>query len=222
LTDRPVDIVSVQNPYNIHSFLQSYQLFTHKEDKPTPNPSRGRMFVMLRHPIDRISSSFYYYGKAHWEPNYDPELAHISLELYAKQNRTDHNYLTRILNNKMDPNDDITPEDFYTAKEILRTKCLIGLLTEKEHSFQRFEKYFQWDYSSDRTKKCHERLLHWDFAMKHPHPHIPEQSEGFQRIVQRNEYDLELYEYARMLFQEQSNLFHYHTEGHVIERKGHF
>lgn len=224
-----MDIISIQDPYLLQTLFQTS---TTKDDTPPHEDTndqhqhqhqhyRGRVFVMFRHPMDRILSSFYYYGKAHWEPNFDPELAHISLELYAKQNRTEHNYLVRTLTN-IPPSDPLTREHLTTAKEILRTKCLIGLLSEKEHSMRRFENYFHWDYSMDRTKQCHERLLHWDFFRKNPHPMIQEGSDQWNRIVAKNELDMELYDYVKQLFHDQANLFHYHDEGHVIGRKGHF
>ena len=44
---------------------------------------RGRFFTMLREPIDRIVSLYYYRRIATWEPTYNPTLKDQTLEEFV-------------------------------------------------------------------------------------------------------------------------------------------
>ena len=101
---------------------------------------KGRMFAMFRDPIDRVVSLFYYLQTATWEPTYNPELADMTLEEYANSTLVEANWMVRALVNKFEG--PLSWDDMNMAKEILRRKCIVGLMNEWELSTDRFNRYF--------------------------------------------------------------------------------
>jgi len=178
-----------------HRFIAVSDLFTFEH--------RAKLFVMMRHPIDRAVSMFYYLSRAKWEKTYDPILSIYELVDYAKTNRMENNWMLRSLVNKMDGY--LTMEDLDMAKEILRTKCLIGLLTKKQASMKRFQAYFGWTELMKKSgvTECEDRLLNWGWSNKNKHPDLEVGSEAYNLIKTKNELDILLYEYAEELFETQ-------------------
>jgi hypothetical protein len=164
------------------------------------------MFTIMRDPIERAVSLFHYLSIADWEPTYSPSLATMSIEMWARSNdRIEYNWVTRFLSNNL--KGDLTQNDLDVAKEILRKKCLIGFLEAKEESMMRLQKYFNWEMKDYKTRECAERILDWGWSNKHSHPQVDYDSPTYELLVKNNIYDLELYEYAKELFQAQSKLF---------------
>ena len=122
----------------------------------------------------------------------------------------------------------LVPGDLDVAKEILRRKCIIGLLEEKGESMKRFDKFFGWraDVSRDsllifedektahavhaarwsknvKDEECSDKLLHWNWMNKNKHPMLEEGTVVYNLLESKNRYDIELYMYARQLFEEQ-------------------
>jgi len=166
---------------------------------------KGRMFTFIRHPIERAVSLFYYLAIAHWEPTYDPDLAYISIEMYARSKRIEHNWMVRFLTNELER--DLTPRHLDLAKEVLRQKCIIGLVDEKNESWLRLMRLFGWEAHSDDGNECLDRHLNFVWSNKHNHPVIEEGTLAWQLLYKQNELDMMLYEYAHLLFQEQAALF---------------
>ena len=141
----------------------------------------------------------------------------MSIELWAQSHHIEDNWLTRSLSNVLLGT--VSHKELDIAKKVLKEKCLIGLLEEKGESFSRFEQYFGWkDISSsvikdggisndDQIKECIERLLYWGWSNKNSHPLVEEGSKAYELLLKQNELDLELYEYAKVLFMEQTSLF---------------
>ncbi|EJK63638.1 hypothetical protein THAOC_15691, partial [Thalassiosira oceanica] len=122
----------------------------------------------------------------------------------------------------------LTHDDLDAAKEVLRRKFVVGLLDEKAESVRRFERFFGWDdpgsasmylLEDERTAEamraerfrrvvdgeCRERTLHWDWEGRGPagQERVEEGSVEWGLVEGRNRMDVELYEYARELFDEQ-------------------
>jgi hypothetical protein len=76
---------------------------------------QGRAFLILRDPIERVTSVCY-----HWVKTVgDLDASIISLEeYYVKGNRIENNWLTRFLTNHMA--DELTKDDLDQAMEILK------------------------------------------------------------------------------------------------------
>lgn len=99
---------------------------------------KGFMFAMMRHPIDRAVSLFYNMRRY---PQYAKVIGPVeTVEMYARSSLVENNWLTRFLSNKLAGK--LTPEHEAIAKEVLRTKCIIGLLSEKTESIRRLELFF--------------------------------------------------------------------------------
>lgn len=206
-TSTPEGIHRAKNMGLIESGLADVIVSQHLHPVATLfNPHKmGRMFAVVRHPIERAVSMFHYLGVANWEPTYDADLAYISIEMYARSKRAEHNWMTRFLSNELER--DLNAKHLAIAKEVLRQKCLVGLLEHKGESFRRFEKYFGWAPKDKDQMECRERLLHWGWSNKHSHPDVEEGSTVWDLLYKKNSFDMELYEYAKNLFAEQSLLF---------------
>jgi hypothetical protein len=189
-----------------------------------PQQTQGVMFALFRHPIDRAVSLFYCKKHDKDSVHYDPLLETLSLEEWVVSPSFIPDYMVRTLVGKIWPPAPLVQVDLDVAKEILRRKCVIGLLGEKGESMKRFERFFGWDVdvSSDRNdvieqqaapeasrwknvkdEECRDRLLYWGWINKNKHPTVEEGSTVFRLLESKNRYDIELYMYARQLFDEQ-------------------
>ncbi|KAL7482555.1 hypothetical protein ACHAW6_008232 [Cyclotella cf. meneghiniana] len=194
---------------------------------------KGVLFALFRHPIDRAVSVFYSKQQVH-DVHFDPTLAIYSLTDWVNSPSYVNDYMVRSLVGKLNERSPqnqppLNRNDLDVAKEILRRKCLVGLIDEKSESFKRFEKFFGWNAEvrrdslvlfggedtaqraqADKWRKeivkdeeCKDRLLHYNWEKKHKHP-TPEESElPYKLLEAKNRFDIELYAYARQLFDEQ-------------------
>ena len=163
---------------------------------------RGRMFTIMRHPIDRAVSLFH---AMKVNKHTKSMLEDVTLEAYAKGSMVENNWMTRFLANQQ--NGELTLQHETIAKELLRTKFLIGILKYKDTSMSRFESYFGWKVQTQKGMDCRERLLDWNWSSKNIHPIVDTKSNAYKLLEQQNEYDIRLYEYAEKLFHDQEILF---------------
>jgi hypothetical protein len=113
---------------------------------------KGRMFALFRHPVQRVTSIFYYLQSATWEPTYNPEYAQWTLFDYANSPYCESNWMVRSLVRKM--TGPLNPEDVLIAQEILRRKCLVGLMEDMEESIRRFHSlYFRPRYFENNANE---------------------------------------------------------------------
>ncbi len=169
--------------------------------------NKGRIFTMIRHPVMRAASLFYFLQDVQWKAKktYNEELANISIHDFFKRKMGESNWLVRYLSNQV-TKPYIDETDLKLAKEILRRKVFVGLTSEREASFNRFQKVFGWNLKSQADVECLNNRLQWDWALKHPHQIVKEGTELWDLILAHNKYDVELFEYAKVLFQEQGAL----------------
>jgi len=163
---------------------------------------RGRMFTMIRHPIERAASLYYRMAK---DKNNDVLLPGMTLEDYARSSLVESNWMTRFLSNNL--KDDVSLEHLVIAKEVLKTKCLVGLLKHKSESMRRFETYFNWVADSERTEECHSKILDWNWPNKNKHQPVREGSEAWGLLMKQNGFDVKLFHYAEEIFREQAAIF---------------
>jgi len=170
---------------------------------------RGRCFTMLRHPIKRAISMFYYLKDATWEHTYSEEYKSMTIEEYASSQFAEDNWMTRFLTNEMSGG--VYERHLDLAKEVLESKCVVGLMEEFTPSVKRFSDYFGWGNSEfggpvkliDRGT-CVSRVIgHPDNA--HSHPNYDESSEVWNLLMQKNRFDVVLYEHAIHLFHDVQN-----------------
>jgi hypothetical protein len=154
---------------------------------------------------------FYYRQAATWDPNFDTQLATMSIDDYVDSNKLLDNFITRSLLN-LDQSASITSDDVAVAKAILRQKFIVGIFEWYEASISRFEKYLGWwdQYSVETdviVNQCHfdEVKLHGNDAGWNPD--VLAGSPTWNKFVIRSWADVELYTYAKNLYSEQSLLF---------------
>lgn len=171
----------------------------------------GRFMVMLRHPVKREVDMFYYRQAATWDPNFDAQLATMSINDYVDSDKLLDNFMTRSLLN-LDQAATITSDDVAAAKAILRQKFVVGIFEWYDASLSRFEKYLGWwdQYSveSDATvNQCHYDEVHAHNHDSGSHPDVPAGGTTWNKFIIRSWADVELYAYAKHLYSEQSSLF---------------
>ena len=170
---------------------------------------KGRCFTLLRHPIRRAISLFYYLKNATWEHTFNEVYKNMTIEEYASSDYSEENWMVRFLSNEM--SDILTDHHLAVAKQILESKCLIGIMEEFLPSFKRFMTYFDWannDYHGPVPMKnrgpCVTRVMqHPDNA--HSHQTFHEGGRVWNILLERNRYDVALYEYALHLFHNVQN-----------------
>jgi len=169
---------------------------------------KGRLFTIFRNPIERAASLFYFIQDTQWkQPNSGNEqFASMTIEEFYQGGFAENNWMTRFLTNELTKGE-LTEEDLNIAKEVLRQKCLIGLLDAKGETFDRFQKYFGWRPKNGSEEECLSKKLEWAWPMKHRHPPIEKGSDAYVLIRAQNIFDLQLYEYATELFKQQEQLF---------------
>lgn len=87
---------------------------------------KARMIAMFRHPTKRIIDLFYYQQRATWEPNYDVDMASMSLEEFAASDKLIDNFMIRLLLD-LSVTTVITFQHVTIAKELVRTKFVVGI-----------------------------------------------------------------------------------------------
>lgn len=167
-----------------------------------PPDNQAKCFTIMRHPVKRAVSLFYYLREASTEKSYDDGFKSMTIEEYAKSNKAESDWMTRSLTQKLSA-PGLRDEDLEKAKEFLRTKCLIGLTNKFDESKKRFENYFGWDNGdfqceNDIMKDLSEHRLRYH--------EVEEGSPTFTLLARRNKYDMKLYDYAVELFEEQRSI----------------
>ena len=177
---------------------------------------RGRMFALFRHPIDRAISMYQYLQFATWEPTYNEKLKEMSLEQYALSEHVEQDWMVRSVTGRPYEMGDPTKEDLVIAKKILRQKCLVGLTDHMEKSITRFNSYFGWGVhgSTERVKNCGRRMLDKNggvnrnkyLGVKRSELLDEARGKAGELLMERNQLDIELYMYAKELFEKQAYL----------------
>jgi len=182
---------------------------------------RGKMFALLRHPIERLASKFYYLQTATHERSYNPEFAKMTLEEYAQIPKyLGDNWMTRMLVGKLwEP---LEHHDLEIANEILKKKCLVGLQENMQESLERFETYFGWklidlvkrDDTLQTGEECKRSFLYGSEKEReakkfnaHQHPKVEQGSPAWELLAKASKYDMELYKTAVDVFEHQGQLF---------------
>lgn len=115
---------------------------------------RGRIFALFRNPVDRAVSKFYYLQTATWERTYRPEWVGMSVVEWATKHNLDENFLVKkILGKKLSDTADVG--DLVIAKEIIRRRFVVGLMTDMEESIRRFNIVL----GLQMTDVCHEEYF---------------------------------------------------------------
>jgi len=176
----------------------------------------GRIFTILRDPIERSVSTFYYLQNAYWERHYRPDLKEMTLLDYAALPETASNWMTRWLTGK-NAEPVLTQSDVEFAKELLERKFLVMLTDKMATSIEMLLYYMGWEktvyrISRDNYDDMRECLVantksdtsHWN-KNQHFMPDVgtPE----YRALYAINEFDMQLYEHAKKVFEKQAAMF---------------
>lgn len=164
---------------------------------------KGRLFTIMRNPIERAVSTFYYLQNAYWERHYRPELKEMTILDYAALPDTANNWMTRWLTGKnAEPH--LTRQDLAFAKELLRRKFLILLTDEMATSIERLLYYMNWimdESHFEETRACLLANIKKDQGQNRNKHLMPDMgSPEYEALLAINHLDVELYEYATELF----------------------
>lgn len=159
---------------------------------------KGRMFTLLRHPIERAHHMYYV------KRNRRDEVASMSIQEYSTSPHMENNWLTRFLSGKQ--TGALTDHDLKVAKEVLKRKCLIGLVDNIDESINRFIEYFNFKSSKDNTQQCHNNVINDAMQNNNFGEAVTENSDDWNALLKRNVYDMQVYNYAVQLFEEQGIL----------------
>eukprot|EP00977_Amphora_coffeiformis_P007065 scaffold1533_cov157-Amphora_coffeaeformis.AAC.6 len=164
----------------------------------TERGHRARIFTIFRHPVERAESMFAYLSKAYWEPTYDPSLANMTIEEYAISVKAESNWMVRMLND--DP-PNVDKRHLEVAKLVVKEKIVVGLMSNMTESVERFYKLFGWEHGE--WNPCEDQVLFGGGSNSNEHEKLSETSEGWKLLAARNSMDVELFEYAVKVFEEQ-------------------
>jgi len=167
----------------------------------------GKCFAMLRDPIERVMDVFQYL-----KDTKTPVFVNMTLEEYVKSDYCEQNWMVRNLSDETDG--DLRQEHMEMAQHVLGRKCIVGFTDRLEESVRRFAKFFKWDQdvSPIKVRDCLSNLLSKDkikssFSWQVPVSKNPKYGEGsivWEILKEKNYLDIELYKYAKNLFDSQS------------------
>jgi len=165
------------------------------------------VFTLFRHPVERMVSDYY------------QEHATTGNLMEYATNPKYHvdNWMTRMLAN-VHQGQPVTDKDFQYAKTVLHDKVLVLFLDAMDESVERLLTYFDWygrimpdeespggirGKSGIKGLSCLNNFKHSYHQDKNSHP-VPEpDSEEWLALKKLNEYDINLYWYAKELFHNQ-------------------
>jgi len=178
----------VISPY----FVETLDLF---------DPSnKARLFTIFRHPVHRIANIFYLqHGRD----------SDVSIEEFVNRPDLENNWMVRYLVNKREGA--ITGNDLELAKEILRRKFVVGLFEHIWEAIDRFDGYFGW--VNDQHGECRDGIIS-DMLKRHEYNMLEIGSPAWNTLLDKNYFDMMLYNYAQILYEEQHTLFSLYEHFH--------
>jgi len=162
---------------------------------------RGRLFTVMRHPVETAVSLFYYLGYATWERTYRADFANMTLAEYAAGPHLLDNWITRYLTHE--ETGELTEWHVELASEILSKKCVVGIVDELDETMKRLQSYFGWEVM-ESFPDCLHHYIHERAVNTHKHQKINSSSPEWHILEERNKFDIRVYEIALALFEEQA------------------
>jgi hypothetical protein len=195
-TNQPADMISTPFPVAAGKYLFD-------------NTHKGQLYTMVRHPVERALSLFYYLQHASWEPTYSPQWINLTVVEYVSSEAFESNWMTSTLSQALDNEDSIkeshvlTDDDFERAKNLL-SKMVIGMTDNVSESVSRGGSMFGWNLNP-RWTQCTTSAADKP-SNSHKHPTFHEGSPEWDLIASKNNYDMKLFEHAEMLFKQQTQM----------------
>jgi len=157
---------------------------------------QGRTFVLLRHPVELLLDK-------HFDSliKQDEPLTQATPQNFTTLS-SENNWLTRQLSNEQLATS-LSSQHLEDAKNTLRHKFLIGKVDDIHESFQRFKMYFGWQ-TTESYNACEEPFLNMFIPTKTSQNYEKQLNEQELKLIyDSNSLDVQLYNYAEYLFQQQ-------------------
>ena len=115
------------------------------------------------------------------------------------------NILTRTMSYKTNKDAILTKSDLTLAKKVLKQKFIIGLFDEIEDSMKRFETFFGFNAlnSGVEVQRCQQNEIDGIKERYYNKVEMPKDNEAVLALMEKNIFDMQLYDYARYLFEYQ-------------------
>lgn len=115
------------------------------------------------------------------------------------------NILTRTMSYKTNKDEVLTTSDLTLAKKVLKQKFIIGLFDEIEDSMKRFETFFGFNAlnSGLEVQRCQQNEIDGIMERYYNKLEMPNDNEAVLALMEKNSFDLQLYDYARYLYEYQ-------------------
>ena len=164
---------------------------------------KGRLLVMMRHPVETAISLFYYLGNAKWERMHRHELKNMTLYEYATATneglRID-NWMTRYLSRKL--KGPLEEADIQLAKNIIAQKALLGLTEDFEESMRRFDLFHGLGTWSSEGMNCVNKHIQ-DKANLNEHQLFGNETKEWNALAVANAIDIEIFQFAQTIYAQQ-------------------
>ena len=159
---------------------------------------QGRTVCMFRDPVTRELENY--------QDLVDSIDQDISLEEYLRDFDLQENLIVRTITGNEYKDVPTTAEMLEKAKAIVRTKCLVGIYEQLAPSIARFEEYFGYGPIIDAppsARPCIDRVRKNEERASRRVPKVEEGDSSYQTIMDRNQFDFLLYEFAKVVWEEQ-------------------
>jgi hypothetical protein len=191
---------------------------------------KARMFALFRHPVERAVSKFYYLSKATWEPTFDETWANMTLEEWASNDRGENNWLVHHLAGKKHY-EPVYRDDLENAKDIIKSKFIVGLMNDFDESVNRFNMLLGVDGSDPKNKQCiadfvqtkkehtdkEERTTKKrDLSNRNSYTKAEEGSAAWDMLSKIHELDVELYSFIEEQYALQKHIFEQYEAQRII------
>lgn len=172
-------------------------LLNHVVERLFSPKHKAAVFTIMRHPVERSISMFYYLQDAYWEPTYRPEFKNWTLLDYARRSDMDSDWMVRFLVDKPGNPQQVplTRQDLEKAKIIVRDKIWVGFIDNMEKSIEKFGRKFGWSELA-QFNHCVSGLGRGGANQNH-HEKVNEESEAWRELQKVHSFDMELYNFAR-------------------------
>jgi hypothetical protein len=173
---------------------------------------KARAFVTLRHPAARLTL-YFYEAQDFRSRYYNPHLENMTIDQYSTwpEDRMEFNFMVKSLvssSEELIPTDGITTQDLQLAQQILQDRFMILLADDKYGSWAKLEAYLGWPYTTLEQRHCEDTILRKEWPqVKDDRPLPPPlgaNEQAYLHLMERNQWDVQLYEFAMQLFKEQS------------------
>jgi len=161
---------------------------------------QARAFTIMRDPIERMISTFYYLHNATWEREYSAQMESMTLLEFAQSEATPSNWMVRFLTGRM-TKATMTPNDLAVAKEILEQKVFVILTKDIDGGVEKLLQHMRYKVSSEGRNCIQNEVKKLNTRMNYLH--VDMSSPAVEILKERNKLDMELFDFAMKLFTRQ-------------------